>query len=164
MTWSINYSGFVEQLLPPDLRRERILALLACLVFPLKEVNYLFVDFTGTINYWSAFNGQVVYLEHLLNDLFDEAERRIYIDDPVGIEHLPPVVYNKVEDHDGPIVYNKSEAQDGPYLYNEVEFDGMPDFVVMVPQDLDYTAFEPYLRAIINKYRLASKRYVITEF
>jgi len=103
-------------------------------------------------------NGQVIYLEHILNHYFDPAQRGIYIQDATDVEKAT-VLYNKIEGNEKTYIYNESENTQETYLFNQQELQSWPDFVVNIPNNITFD--EPRLRALINRYKLASKNYII---
>jgi hypothetical protein len=164
MSWYVNLYAFALDLVPPDLRQSRLLAFLNALLAPLQEVNQRFIDLVGVLFYKTSFNGQVIYLEHLINDAYDNEQRRCYIDDPSGILQQPLYVYHKYEGQIDPVIYTKAENGTQPIIYGETEDDLLPDFIVYMPADAYTSLNEPNLRAIINQYRIAGKRYTIETF
>ncbi len=140
----------------------RHLAWLRSLMAPLQSLNSTFVDYVADVRYRLRLTGQVIYLEHYLNDLYDNVERRIYITDGDAI--LPVFIYNKADGQEPIDIYNKSEMQAPLYLTNKSEFDGNVDFIINIPYD---TATTPILldkiKASTNIYKPAARRYRIDE-
>ena len=109
-----------------------------------------------------AHNGQVCKLQGALNDVFDVALRRIYIDDPAYIDptyvyrvpELKPLFIDKVSEIGGSVI----PAPDPVPLFKRSECytGGGTQFVVHVPVGLVYDTAR--MKALIDKYRLASKR------
>lgn len=131
---------------------------------PLQILNGDLVTLVADIRYRMNLTGQVIYLEHYLNDLFDNVERRIYIEDDTPT--LPVHLFNKADGLSGTIViYNKVEGEPGPYLYNRADFNAQFDFVVKVPAAIPLTPiFQSQVRAAVNQYRQAGKRFTIENF
>jgi len=97
-------------------------------------------------------------LEKVLNDAFDVEERRIYITD--SIINDPTYLYSIPEAR--PVFLGTA------YLYDFRVFDETEiDFYVVFPLALkpvspfDLLNFENRIKALINYYKLASKRYKI---
>lgn len=160
--YNINFSNLANKLLPPFLRRPRFTDWLKALLKPLQNLNTAFKEFMQRIIYKVGFNGQVCYLEHILNDYFDNSLRRIYIDDGSSVP-LQPYIYNKVENR-VKYLYNKSESKPPLYLYNKNEYSGSVDFIVFVPSSLLTAALEQQIRALVNQYRIAGKRFSVLPF
>lgn len=108
--------------------------------------------------YEMTFTGQVIYLEHYLNDLYDPINRDIYIEDFDGPETT--YLFNKAENNEETYLFNKSENEPPTYLYNKAELQALQiDFVVFVPASVTFT--EVVMRKQIDKYKLAGKAYKI---
>ena len=82
MNFKLNIVGIVKSLIPTKIRNQIQLAWLASLLQPLQELNDKFAFYAKTTHYDLNFNGQVIYLEHVLNDSYDDLLRRIFIKDP----------------------------------------------------------------------------------
>jgi hypothetical protein len=110
--------------------------------------------------YETAFTGQVIYLEHLLNDLFDLDLRRIYITNNAIGQSV--YLFNKVEGNEPVYLYNKSEIPPNAplYLVNKTEF--FYSFIIHVPNGI-ITNWDEF-RAWVDKYKLKSKMYIIQIF
>lgn len=160
--YNINFSNFIKKLLPPFLRGSRMLDWLKALIKPLQTLNTKFNEFMQRIRYKIGFNGQVVYLEHILNDYYDNTLRRIYITDGSSIP-LPPYIYNKIENR-VQYLYNKSEAEPPLYAYNKSEYNTSVDFIVNVPAAILTAQLSQQIRALVNQYRIAGKRFAVVPF
>jgi hypothetical protein len=158
----INWSAYAQYIVPFKLRGVRMVAWLTSLLAPLQTANAGFAAWAYAMRYNLTWNGQVIYLEHRLNDQFDASQRRIYIGDPVGAQVVPLYVYNKAEAQNNLIVRNKPEGN-APHLDNKVMI-GVDDFVVHVPTSAMSPAIEVIMRAVINRYRIAGVTYSIQTF
>ena len=111
------------------------------------------------------------HLRAVLNDRFDKANRRIYIDE-AGNDSTTPLIYPREDML--PLVVRNRDAEDynGDPLPQTLFFirgfggtDSI-DFWVCIPQELrtraDYS--EDEVRAVTGQYKLASKRFGITYF
>jgi len=137
----------------------RHLKWLGAVLAPLQTLNSLFREYVADIRYSMYMTGQVVYLEHLLNDLYDSVSRRIYIEDGEGTQ--PMLLYNKAETPESEVIRNKAEGGIDSVLYNRVESFGEVDFVVVLPFGEIPDFWDAQIRANINKYKIAGKRYRI---
>ena len=158
--FDISYPEQSRQNLPSDLRRSRFIAFFAALVSQVGVCYELFRLFRSDSMYKLAHNGQVCYLQAVLNDFFDEGDRRIYIKNRVIHE---------------PLFFYAPAAQRQPYFYTNapvVYFYGgaaanPADFTVYVPLDLkpaDPNALEAFLirmRGQIDYYKIYCKAYQI---
>lgn len=155
-----------KYLVPTWIRGERFVSWVGSLLEPLQSLNIVFSAFGSAMRYDLAFNGQVVYLEHVLNDKFDLL-RRIYIDDPAGQQVFTPYVFNKVEAQPPLYIYNAADAlpaDENVVIYNTAELVTTEDFVVHVPADVFSPGVEVQMRKLINIYRIAPKRYSFSTF
>ena len=146
----LNINKLTELLTPTFLRKERMLAWLRALHFPLIKIVDDF-NFNRNQNlYKLAHNGQVCYLRKVLNDRFDIAQRRIKIID--GNKYKREYIYTDGE--------KKPRFLGTMYLRDDADYsDTGVDFVVLIPTGLNYNDYE--MRALIDFYKLASKRYKI---
>jgi hypothetical protein len=160
--YDIDFRELANLLTPPMLRRRRHIDWIETLLKPLEQVNFSLKKYRKDAIYKVTHNGQVVYLEKVLNDSFDPELRRIKIDDfPI---YDPLWVYP--ESDEKPVYI---DAQKPVYVYTAgsifktVDF----DFRVLVPKDIkpasDYalSALTVQIRSLVNYYKLASKRYTI---
>lgn len=152
----IHIAQLINRLLPSDLRAFHATWLYA-LLSPLKWLNSRFVEFTGDIRYKMVFNGQIILLEHILNDMFDPVDRTIIILD--GDLSLPIYAYNESESIDV-YSYDESESDPSPYSYDENESLGV-HFIVQVPGTIPTDNVQ--LISIINYYKPLGKTYKIIQ-
>lgn len=157
----MNYADYITKLLPVFLQKERFIAWVSALVSPLQTLHDLYVNYAQTVRYRLSLTGQVIYLEHYLNDLFDNSQRRIYIEDASELL-LPPYLYNKPTPHGTQIyIKNKSEGGDKFYLRNRAEYNNQANFIVWVPAELEPQNAEHLFRAAVNRYKQAGAIYSI---
>lgn len=150
MWFSIDYKRIVIQFLPIELRRSSIVALGYVLLAGTVSLYDQWRPYRESNLYKLGHNGQVCRLRKVLNDYFDVSERRIRIVD--GAQ------YNRS------YIYTNAEAQPRylgrMYLRPSTDFaDSGVDFIVLVPVGLDFNMDD--MKAMIDYYRLASKRYDI---
>lgn len=159
LIYDIDYRKLTRWLTPHVLRKARMMAWLNALVNPVVGVYRLFVRYRDAKLYQLAITPQVCYMEKMLNDRFDNTDRRIYIEDG---QRFDPV-YLFLEAENKPLyLYREVEAQP-VYIYTPGETsENGNDFIVFVPAGLVYNATE--MRALINQYKLAGKRYAIQTF
>ena len=79
--FNIDYDSLVPQLAPVKLRQPVMMSWLKVLVSPVKWVYNLFMTNRRNNLYTLAHDGQVCFLEAVLNDAFDPVSRGIYITD-----------------------------------------------------------------------------------
>ncbi|AUS07248.1 hypothetical protein C1A40_02865 [Tamlana carrageenivorans] len=131
-----------------------MLSWLYSVLFPLQTLHESWKQFRVDNLYKLAHTGQVCYLRAALNDAFDVSARRIYIDGTGG-NAQKTYVYTVGE--------NQPKYLKTLYLHNALEFANTgADFIVYVPSSIAQSqGYE--LRALIDFYKVASKRYLIIE-
>ncbi len=150
--FNIDFNKFILQLTPDFLRRPVFIAFVKTLVYPIRELHEVFVAFRAEILYDLSHNGQTYSLENVLNDRFDNDERRIYISD--GLTKDRYYIYKRLEDK--PLFLPKFIHTRGDYGDSGV------DFIIWVPNAIVITLEEMYeLRAKVNKFKLDPKRYKV---
>ncbi len=156
--FNIDINTIIRQILPPFKRSQSILEYLRAAVHPLIELHQNFLEQRQKTLEYLAYNSQVIYLERLLNQVFNNGNTGIYISDAVQFDYW--FLYNNAEQHPQ-YLYNTSENQP-VFLYNEQEFDTNYDFIVWVPTAVTFNINR--MRALINRYKLAGKRYDIQTY
>lgn len=159
----IDFDRLVLLLLPVCLRRPVMFALLKSLIAPVEYLYGVFMTFQKHCNYDLAHNSQVCYMEAALNDVFDGVTRRIRIEDqPAARESV--YVYIEAEQQ---VLYIYAEGESLPsneeqvYVPQSWESTVRYDFVVLL-NGLVLTAGErSRMKAMINYYRIAFKRFLI---
>jgi hypothetical protein len=102
--YNVNWTLFITQQIWPDRHYQNYLDWVTTLISPLVSLHQLFLVFKTETDTTALYTGQVIYLEKRLNDVFDNALRRIYID-------------NSVDDINS-YLFNRSETNTSYYLYN----------------------------------------------
>ena len=162
--FNIDYSVLRVQLLPVRLRTTFMKAWVECLVKPIEHIQQHFLSARNTDIYRLAHNGQVCYLEATLNDMFDHAERRIFITDGPFIDPLH--IYLDPENKPliiGTVAEIGSESYAPRWLYTmgeTMEFSWA--FIVNVPETVVYDTDK--MRALIDRDKLVGKTYDIVTF
>lgn len=157
-TYDVNMKRLALLALPTWLRRPVAGALVYAGVSPLGRMLRELRTFRGTTQYRLWHNGQVCKLRGVLNDEFDPEERRIAIEDneSQGIREASTVwrretgrwVMLPLRGAGAACIHREGFAGTGGY-----------DFWVTVPEEL--RTAETRLRAMVNMYKLAGKRYAI---
>lgn len=148
----MNFYRLAALLLPVNLRKPRILSIVKALMTPLYTVQRFFLLYREEVIYKINHNGQVCYLRGVLNDTFDNSERRIRIEDPYRNDFL--ILYQRPEMKQidlGRELISRRDSVSAEQL----------DFVVKVPLTLKSVDNESRMRAVINFYKLAGKQYRI---
>jgi len=160
--YTINYTKFVRQRIPLEMRLPAVIALVVIVVSPAVFVYNLLLVFRDLALYNLLITPQVVYMEKMLNDRYDTAARRIYIQD--GLDNTPIYLYQKAEGKPPLFLYQKSEVgRPIPYLRTRGESSSIKsDFTVYVPLDIVFDL--PEMKSKIDYFKLPSKFYTIIRF
>lgn len=161
--FSVNFKNIIDQNLPPKTGTDTPItkAWLYSLIQPIIELYAIFSSYRIQALYTLSFTGQVIYLEKLLNDTFNNGGTEIFIED--GILKIAPFLFNTAEDADPFYVFNTAETSEANlYLYNTAEYTGNLDFIVKVPTALVFD--DNHMKSLINKYKLAGKNYTIQTY
>lgn len=150
MWFKIDIKKLAVLLTPTMLRKPVLLALLTSLVRPLESIYYNWSAFRTDNIYKLSHNSQVCYLRKALNDRFDSQLRRIEIK---GAE-----LYEKK------YIYTKEELKPRwlgtIYLRRDEDYEDKGiDFIVEVPFLESEFKRNYELKALVDFYKLASKRY-----
>ena len=148
--FELNLRRLVILLLPTFLRKARLVAWLQILIAPLEHLQYSFNQKRNSDLVTLTHNGQKCYLRKILNDSFDQTLRRIRIED---MTHFNAVyIYTEAE--------NQPVYLEEKYLYTsgEMQVSGV-NFSVRIPNTLRARNVE--IKAIIEAYKIASKRYIM---
>jgi hypothetical protein len=167
--FSINLSNIITWLLPTFLRGPGLQAWLKALVTPLQALHNMLSAYRTRKHYEMAITSQVIYLEKMLNDIYDPTNEAIYIDDIGKVDKV--YLFNKIEGKQPPYIYNKSESGYVPtYLHNKTEITYIFNFVVMVPAAiysdllLNNSQGLASMKANINHYKLFGVTYTIQPY
>lgn len=150
--YNIQWRTLVNLLLPIILRKPVVSNLLYVFVSPLRRLHREFIGFRGRTEQELSYNSQVCYLRKILNDKFDNALRRITIED--GRMYNPQWVYRRAE--------ARPQCFGLRMLHRRTLIGSGGTFVVRVPVALQ--PYTPAISAAADKYRLATKTPVIQYF
>ncbi|MFV0397931.1 MAG: hypothetical protein ACK5JU_07935 [Bacteroidales bacterium] len=158
--YNINYSLLVMLLTPTILRSPIVTTLLTSLAKPLDQLNDQFNGYTQGIE--TSINAQVCYMQAIINDEFDFIQRRVKIrTSDINTESY----LSWVEIQDKPIMLSAEESEEfTPYIICRDGLIGVnnPDFDIVFPIGYTLSTAEMRkLRLLINKNKLASKKYRI---
>jgi hypothetical protein len=142
--YSIDWNRLIKTLLPGSVRKPTTIALLNALITPVKTVYNQFAAFRTNINEQLMITPQKRILQYWLNQKFDSTEERIEIKDYDQLDTL--------------FIFLESENQPLylPTFIGASEY----DFEVCVPTELQ--GEELLIRSFLDRYKLATKRYLIT--
>lgn len=153
----INWNKFISDWLPVRLRTESVLAMFSTLINGAVYVYDQLTIYDADVRYKLAHTSQVCSIEGALNDTFDPIERRIYLQDAGGYEAIGVNRDSDLQD-----LAIQSDALPSDFmLHNDSAYNGGSyDFVVVLPYQLSSSMIYR-LKALVNFYKLAGKRYDI---
>ena len=166
--FNIDLPAIIEWLLPTWLRGSFTKAFLNSLVVTLQNLHNNLEDYRILKEYELSINGQVIWLEKMLNDRYDPSSQQIYIEDVGLVEQV--YLNNKSENPRPPYIYNKAHPGTPTYLRNRSEDVYQFNFTVWVPISiytglLDNNETElKAMKALINKYKMFGTIYIIQSF
>lgn len=161
--YNIVFSRLIEYLLPYFHRKPVMIAWIEVLMYPFSSVYGFWLDYFTEKRFDAWITGQVAMLQYMLNTKFygNGNLLSIYIVDDYDDEN-DVMIFNKHEQETETFIYNTDEeADEEVYVFNSNEV-GYYDFIVMVPEDLEFD--ENYMRSLINKFKLAGMSYTIQTY
>lgn len=147
----------IDLLMPPVQREDWLVDYIRSAFKPLINLQSDFYSFRDDIKYQLTFNGQVIYMEHVLNDQFDPVNRGIYITDSTLIQNT--YIFTNAEDNETTYIVTNAETAPPVYLYTNQEYIDDVDFIVNIPSTVTYN--EDEVKFWVNKYRIAPMRWKI---
>lgn len=158
--FNVNIKRLALLTLPTWLRRPLAGALIYAGVTPLGRLLQELRTYRNATRYRLNHNGQVCKLRGVLNDEFDPELRRIEIEDSDSMESGEASTAWQRETGRWVMV---PQRRTGVVSIHREGFSGASgyDFWVTMPEELRDSETETRLRAIVNMYKLASKRYAI---
>ena len=151
MWYKINFDKLVVMLLPTFLRKPRMIAFITLFSAELTKLYNNWLVKKNEDEKWLYHNSQVCKLRKILNDEFDDLQRRIQITD--GQLYERKYVYTLGEKK--PVYGKVFLRQNSDYADSGI------DFYIIIPKELNIVQNQYKLEALVNRYRLASKRFKI---
>lgn len=156
--YNINFKRVVKWNTPFPLRKTFWLTFLGVLILPVVQLYQSFLLYRKAKLYDLMITSQICYMEAMLNDRYDNTQRRIYIVD--GIEMPPLYMYQDDELHP---IWLYTDAESHVDLYTDGEGANYAnDFIIMVPNDVVFTTIE--MRSLVKRKRLPGMRFTIQTF
>lgn len=160
----VDYVKFKAQLLPIILRRPRLLAMLGALLSPFVSLYEDFFIFKNKAIYKTEHNAAITLLQKMLNDGYDNVERRIFINNAeiTATQHY--------YDHDlgDPLVFYDTGEGDPQWFFNLEVFNVYrSDFTVFLPAAIrppdpeDEERLLTKIRADLDYYKMYGTKYTI---
>ena len=158
--FNINFGRYVTNLVPLPKREPTTLTWIKAIINPVVDSYNAFRQFRDMTRYRLNHNGQVCYLQAVLNDEFDINLRRIRIG---NAGYQEPIWFSEPQENDE-VWFDDDE----PIWFSDTsDFINNVDFYVLVPLALQpatpsgVLAFETRMTGIINYYKLYSKNFEI---
>lgn len=156
MWYNIDLYKFSQHLLPPMLRKKRLFAFLSILILPFVYLVSLFLKFRiQSLNKLNT-NGQVIYIEKVLNDRFFLKNKEIYITDIAGKESY---LYCRKEEQIPSHLYQRSEEAKRVYVQQRGEGNYSGNFIVNIPSFL--SVYEGEIKNLVDYYKPAGRSFVL---
>lgn len=156
MWYNIDLYKFSQHLLPPMLRKKRLFAFLSILILPFVYLVSLFLKFRiQSLNKLNT-NGQVIYIEKVLNDRFFLKNKEIYITD---IFNKNVYAYYRSEEQIPLYFYKRSEGSEVKYIPLRDEGSINGNFMVNIPSFL--SDYESDIKTLVDYYKPAGRSYVL---
>lgn len=152
----INWKRFVVNLLPVKLRTGSVYGLISAMVSGVVHIYNTLLSYNNNVTYKLAHTSQVWSIEDVLNDSFDPSQRRIYLQDAGG--EVVTLIHRRTDEE--PVII-QPRTDPALLIHNRSAYDGGNfDFIVITPYR--YTEADIYaMRALVNYYKLAGKRFDI---
>lgn len=165
MWHKVNFHQLVVQLMPTFLRKPRHISFLMLFSTEIQDVYNNWKEKRKRDLIWLNHNSQVFLIEKILNDEFDNLDRRIRILDSVLYE--PQYVWTLGENNPM-ILYKLNEMQPSDvediYIWQDNDYDGGVDFYVALPYQMNVEALTIQISAVLKRYKLASKRFKLINY
>ncbi len=159
-----NWNNFIISNLPFEERKPKTIKWLNVILKPIVRLHIEFLAFRNQALYKVNHNSQICFLQAVLNDVFDNTQRRIIIRNAILRE---PLWFYEPEENKPVLFYEESDNKP-VYFREESEFIGDgADFLVLVPIDIKPTntqelnAFIIKMEGQLNYYKLFVKNYKI---
>ena len=133
MWYNVDIYKLGAYLLPPFLRKKRMYAFLCVFLYPFYWLCKMFKDYRKTSMRKLNVNGQVAYIEKMLNDEFEFENREIYITDS---DALKPNVADMYRDPSVTMTIYPESSEEKLYLESGDESIKSEDYIVNVPSFL----------------------------
>lgn len=155
MWYDFDILKYAQYVLRPLLRKKRIFAVISVFLLPLIFIYTLFKSYQKQAVDKLNINGQVIYIEKILNDRFFLKNKEIYITDIIG-KVVP--LYHRKEEQIPTYLYKRGEGT-VKYIQQRGEGNYSGNFIVNIPSFL--AAYETEIRNLIEYYKPAGRSYVL---
>ena len=156
MLYDFDIIKYAQYVLRPSLRKRTIFTIISIFLLPLIFIYTLFKSYRKQAIDKLNINGQVVYIEKVLNDRFFLKNREIYITDIAGKESR---LYYRREEQIPSYLHKRSEGAEIKYIQQRGEGNYSGNFIVNIPFFL--AAYESEIKNLVDYYKPAGRSYVL---
>mgnify|MGYP001627235949 CR=1 FL=1 len=161
--YNVDFNKLAAQLLPPFLRKVRLLAWIRLMFFPLRYLNDLLISFINLKRLEISYNCETMVMERALNNTYPGASGGIYINNDVEV--LAREYSFFFSENQGSLgfsyFYSEGNGSFGS-SYFASEYATSVDFIVLVPNTLVFDENE--MIAFVKKYKSAGKLFKIQTY
>lgn len=156
--FDINFKVLAKLLIKKKWQQPKRMAGIYAILKPVISVYNAFIAFYNDCLYYLAHTSQVVFIEAVLNDMFDQGLRRIRVVDANIV--LPKYLFTTAENK--PMYLRKTSESAPTYLRLRTEcFPNGVHFIVEVPVTLVYD--QDAMKALVLKYCLPGRLFIIQQ-
>lgn len=187
MNYALSFYELCKHLVPPHLQGGRVLtwvtsgglfwatasgeawvtgnaskqmAWVRVLVSAVQTLHAQLLTYVDATRYRMQMTGQVIYLEHLLNDRLDPTDRRIRIADVARV--IEPLF---LQLDGGDLILPLDDEEPPIILYTKEDYTSNVDFSVYLPDTISLTPqTRALVRALVNQYRAAGKTFDLRSY
>ena len=156
MWYDFDIIKYAQYVLRPSLRKRKIFAIISVFLLPLIFIYTLYKSYRKQAIDKLNINGQVIYIEKVLNDRFFLKNREIYITDIAGKEFY---LYHRREEQIPSYLHKRSEGAEIKYIQQRGEGNYSVHYMVNIPSFL--SAYEGEIKNLIDYYKPAGRSYVL---
>lgn len=161
MNYNWDIRAWIERTLPYFLRSTALVAWLYVLLKPLETLHGYFIITANDIDTKLRYNSQQKVFAAVLNNLFDNSARRIYV--TTDSDYNPTaVVFSESESNATMVVFSESEPDATAIIYSDLEVEKAGYFTVHVPTSL--SSKEAEISQWVKYYKLAGTEFTIKYF
>lgn len=162
MWYDINFEKYVYLLLPPVLRKRLLFVWLMCIIAPFQAIYAELMTYRKGVMNRLNFSGHVQYLEKVLNDEYGLEKREIFITD-----QNESALYTYLVSENQPAIYLHLKAETGAervFVKNVNEGSYVGAFTVNMPSSFDTPDNVARIKALVNYYKPAGRKYIIVTY
>jgi len=151
--FNIDWLHIIKLLLPPFKRKAIRIAWLSVLVKPFRVIYDELYIFRDQSNYLANMNGQAIYMQKYLNDLFNGGMSGIIVEP--NVVKILTYVGNIGSGY--PELYISNSPYAGNFLGDSAYYGNLPDLLIKIPSALGLDAAS--VDAVVRRYAFAGKNW-----